>query len=92
MTAQALIADKAYDTDERVIKVLAATGRTTVIPPKANRKHPRKYDEALYEVRHLIQNFFCWVKQFRALATCYDKTSKNSLAACHLLGAMHWLN
>lgn len=54
LTAQALIADKAYDADERVIKVLAPARRTRVIPPKANRKHPRKYDEALYEARHLL--------------------------------------
>ncbi len=92
LTAQALIADKAYDADDRVIKVLAAASRTAVIPPKANRKHQRQYDEALYEARHLIENFFCWVKQFRAFATRYDKTARNFLAACHMLGAMHWLN
>src|SRR5208282_3967668 len=73
MEAQALLADKALDADERVIKRLEAAGKTAVIPPKSNRKNPRKYDKARYEARHLIENFFCWVKQFRAIATRYEK-------------------
>ena len=70
----------------------AYTGKIAVIPPKSNRKTPRSYDEALYEARHLIENFFCWAKQFRAIATRYDKTSRNFLAAVHMIGALSWLN
>ncbi len=59
MEADALLADKAYDADERVIEPLEAAGKTAVIPPKKNRKTPRTYDKVLYEARHLMENFFC---------------------------------
>ena len=68
MEAKILLADKAFDADERVIKPLEAAGKTAVIPPKSHRRNPRKFDKALYEARHLIENFFCWIKQFRAIA------------------------
>jgi transposase len=82
----------AYDADERVIEPLEAAGKTAVIPPKKNQTNPRTYDKALYEARHLIENFFCWVTQFRAIATRYDKTARNFLAACHMVAALCWLN
>src|SRR6185437_10818616 len=81
MQADTLIADKAFDADERVIAPLAAAGKATVIPPKANRRLSRDYDRHLYKVRHLIENFFAKLKQFRAIATRYDKTARNFLAA-----------
>ena len=92
MEAEALLADKAYDADKRVIEPLEAVGKTAVIPPKKNRKSPRTYDKELYEARHLIENFFCWVKQFRGIATRYDKTSRNFLAAFHMVAVLCWLN
>ncbi|MEA2726891.1 MAG: hypothetical protein QOF70_1366 [Acetobacteraceae bacterium] len=92
MEAETLLADKAYDADKRVIEPLEAVGKTAVIPPKKNRKNPRTYDKELYEARHLIENFFCWVKQFRAIATRYDKTARNFLAAFHMVAALCWLN
>ena len=52
--ADTLIADKAFDADERVIAPLAAAGKTAVIPPKANRRLPRDYDQYIYQARHLI--------------------------------------
>jgi transposase len=92
MEAEALLADKAYDADKRVIEPLEAAGKTAVIPPKKNRKSPRTYDKAWYVARHLIENFFCWAKQFRAIATRYDKTARNFLAAFHMVAALCWLN
>jgi transposase len=92
MSAEALLADKAYDADQRVIEPLKAAGKTAVIPPKRNRTSPRTYDKALYEARHLIENFFCWAKQFRGIATRYDKTARNFLAAVHLVASLCWLN
>ena len=92
LEAKALLADKAFDADERVIKPLEAAGITAVIPPKRHRKNPRKFDKPLYEARHLIENFFCWVKQFRAIATRYDKTARNFLAAFNLVAALCSLN
>ena len=63
-----------------------------MIPPKANRRLPRDYDRDLYKARHLIENFFAKLKQFRAIATRYDKTARNFLAAVHVAAAAIWLN
>jgi transposase len=57
-----------------------------------NRTAPRQFDEALYQTRHLIENFFCKLKQYRGIATRYDKTARNFLAALHLAAATIWLN
>lgn len=92
MQASILIADKAFDADERVLEPLAARGKTAVIPPRANRRSPRTFDRALYKARHLIENFFAKLKQFRAIATRYDKTARNFLAAIHLTATAIWLN
>lgn len=87
-----MIADKGFDADERVIEPLEQAGKTVVIPPRSHRKNPRDYDKVLYAARHLIENFFCRLKQFRAIATRYDKTARNFLAAIHLAAAVIWLN
>ena len=92
MQADTLLADKAFDADERVIEPLLAAGKSPVIPSKSNRKIPRAYDKEMYKARHLIENFFCKLKQFRAIATRYDKTARNFLAAIHLVAAIIWLN
>jgi transposase len=52
-----------------------------VIPPRANRSSPRDEDRQLYAARHLIENFFTKIKQFRAIPTRYEKTARNFLAA-----------
>lgn len=92
MTAGTLLADKAFDADERVIVPLTAAGKTAVIPPKSTRRNPRPYDAEVYKARHLIENFYCKLKQFRAIATRYDKTARNFLAAIYLVAATIWLN
>jgi transposase len=92
MEAGVLIADKAFDANERVLEPLTAAGKTAVIPPKANRKLPRKFDRHQYVARHLIENFFAKLKQFRAIATRYDKTARNFLAAVHLAASVIWIN
>lgn len=92
MEADTLIADKAFDADGRVIEPLTAAGKRAVIPSKANRRVARSYDRDLYRDRHLIENFFAKLKQFRAIATRYDKTATNFLGAIHLAAATIWLN
>ena len=57
MQAEMLIADKTFDADKRVIEPLAATSKTAVIPPKANRMARRTYDRHLYKERHLTETF-----------------------------------
>ena len=84
MVAETLLADKAFDADQRVIEPLLARGKSYVIPPKSNRKVQRDFDKDAYKARHLIENFFCKLKQYRAIATRYDKTARNFLAAIHL--------
>jgi transposase len=92
MAADTLIADKAFDADARVREPLATAGKSAVIPPKSNRLIAPDFDRDLYKARHLIENFFCKLKQFRAIATRYDKTARNFLAAIHLAAAIIWLN
>jgi transposase len=87
-----LIADKAFDADQRVLKPLAETGKVAVIPPKGNRKEARPYDKDLYKTRHLIENFFAKLKQYRAIATRYDKRAVHFLGAIHLAASVIWLN
>jgi transposase len=91
LEADTPIADKGYDADQRVLEKLEKAGKTAVIPPKANRKQQRDYDKYLYKARHLIENFFAKLKQFRAIATRYDKTARNFLAAIYFASVLIWL-
>jgi transposase len=90
--AYTVIADKAYDAEERVIRPWEQAGKGFVIPPRSNRNNPRPYDRELYKARHLIENFFARLKQFRGIATRYDKTARNFLAAIYLAASLIWLN
>ena len=87
----ALLGDKAFDADP-FIETLERRDITPVIPPKANRKAPRHCDFALYCERNLIERFFNKLKQFRAIATRYDKLARNFLAGVQLACAMILLN
>jgi transposase len=92
MQADTLLADRAFDADKRVIEPLLNAGKTPVIPSMPGRKNPRPYDKALFEARHLIENFFCKLKQFRAIATRYDKRARNFLAGVYAASILIWLN
>ena len=63
-----------------------------VLPPKANRKNPPAYDFQAYKDRNRIERMFNRLKQFRRVATRYDKTARNFLAAIHLAAVAIWLN
>ncbi|WP_416340579.1 IS5 family transposase [Rivihabitans pingtungensis] len=89
--AQAVIADKAYDAHARLIKPLLDKGKIVVIPSRVTNRQPREHDRDLYKARHLIENFFARLKQYRAIATRYDKTACNFLGAVYLAAAMVWL-
>ena len=90
--ASALLADKAYDADERVLNKLKEKNCTAVIPCKSNRKQQRSYDHLWYQARHLIENFFAKLKQYRAIATRYDKTARNFLGGIYLAASVIWLH
>ena len=88
---QALLADKAYDAD-RLIDTLARRRITAVIPPKLNRIVQRACDFALYAERNLVERFFNKLKQYRAIATRYDKLARNFLAGVQLAAILILLN
>ena len=92
IAADTLIANKAFDAHERVIDRLKRNAKSAVIASKSNRKTKPPYDRELYKARHLIENFFCKLKQYRAIATRYDKTATNFLASIHFASAVIWLN
>jgi transposase len=91
MEADTLIADKAFDADERVLEPLAAAGKTAD-PTAGQPVSLRDYDPPLYGERHLIECFFAKIKQFRAITTRYEKTARNFLAAVQLVANVVWLN
>lgn len=90
--AETVIADKAFSADQRVIIPLMKAGKGVVIPSKRNAKEPRSYDSHLYKARHLIENFFAKLKQYRGIATRYDKTARIFLSAVYLAASIIWLN
>ena len=67
----ALLADKAFDADWLRTE-LDQRGAYAVIPPKANRKLRIVYDEAMYKWRHLVENYFAKIKEYRGIATRYE--------------------
>jgi transposase len=87
---EALLGDKGYDAGP-FIKSLKVRAIKPVIPPKSNRKIRRDCDFALYAERNLIERFFQFIKQFRGIATRYEKTARNFLAGLHLVCALAWL-
>jgi transposase len=85
-----LLADKGYDSNE-IREFLACRGAQACIPPKSNRTLQYEYDKHLYKERNLVERFFNKAKQFRRLATRYEKTSRNFLAMLTLVATLIWL-
>ena len=90
LSAECLMADKAYDTNA-LLQWCDDNNALSVIPSKANRKHQRSYDKELYKLRHLVENAFLKLKQFRGIATRYAKTTKSFLAECQIGAIMLWI-
>ena len=80
------------DVPERVRDWLEKAGVLAVIPPQATRIEQREYEEDLYRMRHLIENFFATLTQFRGIATRYDKRASAFLGAIDLAASAIWLN
>jgi transposase len=83
----ALIADKAFDSNA-LRATLNERGAIAVIPAKADRKASIPHDTEMYKWRHLIENFFQRLKEFRRIATRYDKTDTSFAAAIYLVGTL----
>ena len=88
-SAENLLADRGYDTDA-VLEKAKSQGIAAVIPPKRNRKVQRDYDKELYKIRHLVENAFLHLKQWRGIATRYAKNSTSFLAAIHIRCIFLW--
>jgi transposase len=91
LTAEALLADKGYDTDA-IVEQAQDQGMKPVIPPKRNRKIQREYDDDLYKLRHLVENAFLHLKRWRGIATRYAKNTASFLAAVHIRCIALWAN
>ena len=85
-----LIADRGYDSDP-LVAALAARGTRAVIPPRRKRRHPRPFDAARYAQRHPVERLFSRLKQFRRVATRYDKLDAHFLAFIHLAATVLWM-
>ena len=83
----ALIADKAFD-NNALRANLNERGALAVIPSKADRKTPIAHDTDMYKWRHLVENLFQKIKEFRRIATRYDKTDTSYAATIHLVAAI----
>ena len=83
----ALLADKAFDANW-LMEELDARGARAVIPPKSNRKEQRAYDIEVYKWRHMVENYFAKIKEFRGIATRYDKTDCSYTANWNLAAAL----
>jgi transposase len=87
-----LIADKGYDADH-LRALLDSRGTIAVIPNKANRKRLFPFDPERYKWRNVIERTNCRIKDFRAIATRYDKLARNFLAGlCLLTVLIYWCN
>jgi transposase len=85
-----LVADRGYDSDP-LVAALTARGTHAVIPPRRKRRHPRTYDAARYAQLHPVERLFSRLKQFRRLATRYDKLDAHFLAFVHMAATVLWL-
>lgn len=87
--AENLLADKAYDVND-ILEMAQKAGMEAVIPPKKNRKVQRSYDKDLYRLRHLVENAFLMLKQWRGIATRYAKNASSFLASVHIRCIAIW--
>ena len=91
LPGETLIADTAYDADAFRAR-LSARGTTAVIPANRSRARPIAHDIDLYKERHLVECFINKIKQFRHIATRYEKLAANYLAMIKLAAVRIWLN
>ena len=83
VSAAMVVADKGYDSDA-CREWLRARGIQPCIPPRSNRNHPETYSKAAYRKRHVVENFFERIKNYRRVATRYDKLAVTYLGFVYL--------
>ena len=90
LPADVVLADAAYDSD-RLRAIIARKRANAVIPNNPSRTRKYDLDRALYAERHLIECCFAKLKQFRRVATRYEKTARNYAAVVTLAAIVLWL-
>ena len=87
---EALLADKGYDADA-IREEIEAAGVEAVIPAKSNRRMPIPHDREKYRCRNLVARLFSKLKNWRRVATRYDKTKKSYLGFVALASIKLWI-
>ena len=90
-TADYVLADKGYDGDEIINYISKSVGAQVVIPPKSNRVIQRNYDKYIYKERNLVERLFNKLKNFRKIATRYEKIKENFAGLIYLACTALWL-
>ena len=90
LPADVVMADTAYDADH-LRQAIAAKGALAVIPNNPSRTKNYPLDKHLYAQRHLVECCFSKLKQFRRVATRFEKTARNYLAIITLAAIVLWL-
>lgn len=88
--ADVVIADKGYDADA-ILSAIEATGSEAIVPPKANRVVQREYDRAMYRERNRVERFFQKIKNYRRIATRYERLAVTFSAMLYLVACVVWL-
>ncbi len=89
MKARWIIADKGYDSN-KILHLIEEMEATAVIPPKKNRKEQRAYDRERYKARNVIERTINKLKDYRRIATRYDRRECYYMAFLHLASALTW--
>ena len=84
-----VLADKAYDS-EQIRSYIESMGSSAVIPGKKNRIQPIDYDKHIYKERHLVENFFQFIKRFRRIGTRYEKHAQNFISMIMIGCILQW--
>jgi len=85
-----VLADRAYDGDSLHDRILDEGGEP-VIPPRRHRKYQHRYDKIAYRQRWSVESFFAKLKQWRRIATRYDKLAANFIGFVKIASIMMWL-
>lgn len=87
--ARYFLGDKAYDSSE-IRLAIEERGGEVVIPSHPTRKQQRAIDKEIYKARNRIERFFCRIKEFRRIATRYDKLARRFAAFILIISAVVW--
>lgn len=89
--ADYVLADKGYDSNS-FIEAIEVSGAIPVIPSRSNRNEVRDHDKHIYKERNLVERLFQKLKQFRRIATRFERKGKHYLSMLNLAALMIWVN